>query len=235
MAAKSAALFASRQPVRVHHELSGLRRRFMESNMRLPILLAASVLTAASVTVLPYHAFADACSGHELLSAPRPETSCQNLASQIFISPDKKTHASVLPADVSLYATPDLESRVVIRSSAGDTLTSQDYSSPRGTNGYYVFSAQWSPDSQFFVFSLVSSGGHSPWSFPIKVNDLEKNLFADVSEMIGGSPTVSGIFRFSGPHILVASTWKQPGDMDHKVPVSVDLEAAFAKLKPSAN
>ena len=174
MAAKSAALFASRQPVRVHHELSGLRRRFMESNMRLPMLLAASVLTAASVTVLPYHAFADACSGHELLSAPRPETSCQSFAAQIFISPDKKTHASVLPADVSLYATPDLESRVVIRSSAGDTLTSQDYSSPRGTNGYYVFSAQWSPDSQFFVFSLVSSGGHSPWSFPIKVYDLEK-------------------------------------------------------------
>ena len=235
MAAKSAALFESWQPVRVHHELSGLRRRFMESNMRLPMLLAASVLTTATVITLPYHAFADACSGQELLSAPRPETSCQSFAAQIFISPDKKTHASVLPADVSLYATPDMESRVVIRSTAGDTLTSQDYSSPRGTNGYYVFSAQWSPDSQFFVFSLVSSGGHSPWSFPIKVYDLKKNLFADVSEMIGGSPTVSGVFRFAGPHTLIASTWKQPGDMDHKVPVSVDLEAAFANLKPSAN
>src|SRR5262249_23644314 len=61
-----------------------------------------------------------------------------------------------------LYATPDMESRVVIRASNSDTLTSKDYSSPRGANGYYVVNAKWSPDSQFFVYSMSSSGGHSP-------------------------------------------------------------------------
>jgi hypothetical protein len=196
-------------------------------------MLPISILLAAAATLLPLEALADAqCSGHELLTTPRPEASCQEVIPQIFVSPDKATHALVLPADVSLYATPDMESRVVIRTSAGDTLTSQDHSSPRGGNGYYVYKAQWSPDSQFFVYSMVSSGGHSPWSFPIMVYSRKKNLFANVSDMINGAPTVSGEFQFSGPHTLTASTWKQPGDLDHKVPVSVDLEQAVEKLGP---
>jgi hypothetical protein len=126
-----------------------------------------------------------------------------------------------------------MESRVVFRSSDGTTLTSQDYSSPRGANGYYVFHGQWSPDSQYFAFSMSSSGGHSPWSFPIKVYGVKKKLIANFSDMIGG-PTVSGQFQFSGPHTLVASTWRKPGAPDDAIPVSVDLEAAFAKLPAAA-
>jgi hypothetical protein len=52
--------------------------------------------------------------------------------------------------------------------------------------------------------------------------------------MINGNPTVSADFKFTGPHTLTATTWKQPGSPDDKVPITVDLEAAFAKLKPSA-
>ncbi len=199
---------------------------------RKPVI--ATFLALAAAALMPRSGLAAAqCGGHELLATPRPETSCENVKAEIFVSPNKATHAVALPADVSLFATPDMESRLVLRSSAGVTLTSQDYSSPRGTNGFYVVHAQWSPDSQFFVFSLSSSGGHSPWSFPIKVYGVEQNRIADFSAMIGGNPTVSGDFGFSGPHTLVASTWKQPGSPEQKVPISVDLEAAFAKLPPS--
>jgi hypothetical protein len=66
--------------------------------------------------------------------------------------------AVVYPVDISLNATSDMESRVVIRTSKGDTLTSKDYASPRGFNGYYVVNAKWSPDSKFFVYSMSSSG-----------------------------------------------------------------------------
>jgi hypothetical protein len=173
------------------------------------------------------------CTGHQLLPRPRPESSCQNIVAQIYPSPDLTLRASVLPADVSLHATPDMESRVVIRTAGGDTLTSKDYSSPRGTNGYYAYRAQWSPDSQFFVFSLSSSGGHSPWSYPIMVYGRQRNVFARFSDMIGGKPTLSGDFSFSGAHTVVATTWKQPGDLDDKVTVAVDLEEAFGKLPPS--
>jgi hypothetical protein len=135
----------------------------------------------------------------------------------------------------SLYATPDMESRVVIRSSNSDTLISKDYSSPRGANGYYVVNAKWSPDSQFFVYSMSSSGGHSPWSFPMMVYSRQKSRIAGFSDMIHGGPTVSADFHFAGPHTLIASTWKQPGSLDDKIAVTVDLEEAFAKLAPSSD
>ena len=201
-----------------------------------PGLPSLAALAAAVMTLLPADGLAQVpCSGHKLLPKPRPEASCLNVAPRIYASPDQALRALVLAVDVSLYATPDMESRVVIRNSKGDTLTSKDYSSPRGSNGYYVLSAKWSPDSQFFVFSLTSSGGHSPWSFPIMVYGRQKNVFAKFSDMIDGRPTLSGDFSFSGPHTVAAATWKQAGALDDKVTVTVDLEEAFRKLPPSSD
>lgn len=173
------------------------------------------------------------CEGHNLLSTPRPETSCQTILAKVFPSPDSKTRATVLPADISLNATPDMESRVVIRAADDNTLNSVDHSSPRGMNGYYVDRAQWSPDSQFFVYNLVSSGGHSPWQHPIMVYSVQHNRFASFGDLIGGGPVLSVTFQFEGAHVLTASTWKREGAPDDPVPVSVDLAAAFNKLKPN--
>jgi len=191
-----------------------------------------SVLAVAAAALLPWQAHAEVpCTGHQVLQKPRPETSCQTVTPEIFISPDKAMHASVLPVDVSLYTTPDMESRVVIRSSEGDTLTSEDYSSPRGMNGHYVYSAKWSPDSQFFVYSLTSSGGHQPWSFPIMVYSRKRNVIAKLSDMIDDRPTLSGDFGFSGPYAVIVRTWKEQGAIDQPVSITVGLEKAFAKLK----
>jgi hypothetical protein len=206
--------------------------------MRYRTLLSMCGLLAiqgmASATLAPAAARDDAvCSGHELLSTPRPESSCTDVKPQPYLSPDGALRALIFPVDVSLYATPDMESRVVIRNNKGDTLSSKDYSSSRGANGYYVVNAKWSPDSQFFVYSMSSSGGHSPWSFPIMVYGRKKNAFAKFSDMIHGNPTVSADFNFTGPHTLTASTWKQPGAIEQKVPVTVDLEEAFGKLPAS--
>jgi hypothetical protein len=193
-----------------------------------------SIIAPAVLLLLPGPAAAEnQCEGHNLLSAPRAEGSCQTVKAKVYPSPDGKLRAIVIPAEVSLDATPDMESRVVIRSSAGTTLNSADYSSPRGANGYYVDHVQWSPDSEFFAFNLVSSGGHSPWSHPTKIFGVQKNEFADLSEMIGGAPIVSDKFSFSAAHVLNASTWKKQGAIDDPVPVSVDLADGFAKLKPN--
>jgi len=190
---------------------------------------ALPLLAAAVVTSHP--ASADApCSGHLLLPQPRQQGSCQDVKPRTFISPDKKTIASVFAADKSLNTTLDMESNVAIRSTTGAALASKDYSSSGGANGYYVADAKWSPDSQFFAYSMMSSGGHSPWSFPIWVYSMKKNQFASFSDMINGSPTISGMFTIAKPHALHASTWKKPGDLNDKVPVSVDLETAFDRL-----
>jgi hypothetical protein len=208
----------------------------MDCGARSLKVLATMILAAAAAAPLSVTARADdQCSGHQLLSTPRQEQSCQIVVPQVFDSPDGKIHALVYPDDISLYATPDMESRVVFRTSTGDTLTSQDLSSARGTDGYYVAFAQWSPDSQYFVFSMMSSGGHSPWSFPIKVYSVAKNQIANFSDMIGGGPTIAQQFQFSGPHTVVADTWKEAGDLTDQVPVSVDLDAAFAKLPAPPN
>ncbi len=204
--------------------------------LRVMRFLCLSILAASPMAVLPAGALAEVrCSGHELLAERRPEGSCQRAVPEIFVSPDRAMHALVFPVDVSLDATPDMESRVVIRSRTGDTVTSKDYSSPRGANGYYVYSAKWSPDSQYFVYSMTSSGGHSPWSFPIMVYDRKSSQIAKFSDMINGKPSLSGEFSFSGPHTVTATTWRQPGSLDDKVPVTVDLEEAFGKLAQSSN
>jgi hypothetical protein len=164
----------------------------MRRAMTLLTTTLVSTLAGSIAISLPGAGLADEpCSGHKLLSKPRPAASCQNAAPEIYPSPDKTLIATVLAVDVSLYATPDMESRVVIRNAAGDTVTSKDYASPRGTNGYYVYRAQWSPDSQFFVFSLTSSGGHSPWSYPIMVFCRQKKLIAKFSDVIDGCLEIS--------------------------------------------
>jgi hypothetical protein len=183
---------------------------------------------------LPAYGYAAVpCTGHKLLPKPRSEASCLTVVQQIYATPDKALRAVVIPADISLYATPDMESRVVIRSSKGDTLSSKDYSSPRGTNGYHVDTLSWSPDSQFLVFSMMSSGGHSPWSFPTMVYSRQRNRFAGFSDMIGGRPTLSGNFLISAPHTVVATTWQRSGAIDDRVTVRVDLEQAFERLPHS--
>jgi hypothetical protein len=208
----------------------------MRAETPLSRLLLLSILSMSAATLPPASALAElACSGHKLLRNPRPESSCSNVKPAIYASPDGALRALVFPVDVSLYATPDMESRIVIRTAKGDTLTSKEYSSPRGTNGYYVVDAKWSPDSQFFVYSMASSGGHSPWSFPMMVYSRQKNRIAGVSDMIDGKPTLSADFHFAGPHTLVATTWKQQGSLDDKVPVTIDLEDAFAKLAPASD
>jgi hypothetical protein len=177
---------------------------------------------------------AEACAGHQYLDNPRSPTSCLAPASEVYHSPDKSLIAIVLPVDVSLYTTPDMESRVVIYESTGKTIISKDFSSPRGENGYYVYRAQWSPDSQFFVFSLTSSGGHGPWWYPMWVYSRQQKRFVDFSDMIGGKPTLVGDFSFSGLHTVHASTWKKQGELD-PVPITVDLAQALTKLPPSSD
>ena len=105
----------------------------MHGETPLPILLSLSILSiSAAATLPPASAVAElACSGHQLLRNPRPQSSCSNVKPAIYASPDGALRVLVFPVDVSLYATPDMESRIVIRTAKGDTLTSKDYSSKR--------------------------------------------------------------------------------------------------------
>ena len=60
------------------------------------------------------------------------------------------------------------ESEVRVQAASGEVLARRNYRSEDGEHGFGVARAQWTPDSQFFVFSLSSSGGHQPWHTPVQ-------------------------------------------------------------------
>jgi hypothetical protein len=204
--------------------------KMMPIRFTTPFILVIAAMVFAQLSSAQAQA-ADPCSGHQLLPTPRAEESCLTLRPQVHPSPDKALRAVIFPVGMDLHASPDIESRVVIRGPDAKLVTSKDFSSPRGANGYYVVRAKWSPDSQFFVFSVSSSGGHSPWSFPTWVFSRQKEAIVSFSDMIGGKPTLSDEFNFSGPHHLTAATREKEGS-DKQVPVVVDLEAAIKKIAP---
>ena len=202
---------------------------------RRPIILSVFsgfglLLLAFGSSVIVTDAAARAiCRGHQLLPVARPAGSCQSSRPTAYRSPDGKLTALVYPADRSLHATPDMESRVEIRRSGSRTIASKDYSSPRGANGYYVAQAEWTADAQYFVYSLSSSGGHSPWQSPIELYARQKNAFVRFSDLIGGNPTLAGRFRLTGQHTVIATTW-QNNSADTKLRIEINLKDAIAKL-----
>jgi hypothetical protein len=81
-------------------------------------------------------------------------------------SPDKSIVAIVFP--VGKPGAASYESRVELWSKSGRLLAQRDYSSADGQHGYSVGKTAWTPDSNFFVYALSSSGGHQPWHSPVE-------------------------------------------------------------------
>jgi hypothetical protein len=91
------------------------------------------------------------CGAQKSINSPQIEN---------FISPD-----GTMTAVVRSTKAPEAskESRIEVRSKQGRTLASRSYMSEDGEHGQGVIKAAWTPDSQFFVYSLESSGGHQAW------------------------------------------------------------------------
>jgi hypothetical protein len=81
-----------------------------------------------------------------------------------YVSPDGALTAIIRSRKVP-EATPESKLRVV--SPTGNTLARKSYLSEDGEHGFGVVKAEWTPDSQFFVYSLESSGGHQSWHSPV--------------------------------------------------------------------
>jgi hypothetical protein len=101
------------------------------------------------------------------LSALFPQVICGGQKTERFISPDGSMVALVIHVGKE-PGFESYESRVEFRNKDGKILCTKNYSSEDSQHGYGVAKAAWTPDSQFFVYSLRSSGGHSPWHTPIQ-------------------------------------------------------------------
>jgi hypothetical protein len=56
---------------------------------------------------------------------------------------------------------------------------------------------EWSPDSQFFIFSTASSGGHSPWHWQTYFYDRKRKTFEEVDDFTG--PIIKRDFKLTAP------------------------------------
>ena len=99
-----------------------------------------------------------------------------------------QTHLSPtggLQAVVSNVGPTGSESRIEIRSSNRRLLRYLDLRSPDGEHGFLVSRAAWTDDGRYFVFSVVSSGGHQPWHLPTYVYSRRDNRVYSLEAYVG--------------------------------------------------
>lgn len=142
-------------------------------------------------------------------------------------APDGGAYAVVVPVSKEAGRS-EYESRIEFHSSDGKISCAVEYSSDDSEHGFGVVKAEWTPDSQYFVFSLTSSGGHQAWHAPTqflsrkdgKVRTLDDYFATGISE---------ADFRLVAPNTI--ETEVEDGN---PVPVSIKL-AALPPVRSSRN
>ncbi len=111
---------------------------------------------------------------------------------------------AVIASTKTLEAT--AESRVELRTKAGKLLAKRDYSSDDGEHGYGVTKAAWTPDSQFFVYSLESSGGHSAWHSPVQFFSRKQGKIVSLDDILKDA-VMDPEFTISAPDRVTVELW----------------------------
>lgn len=111
------------------------------------------------------------------------------------------------------------ESRIEIRSRDGVISCALDYSSGDGEHGFGVVRAEWTPDSQYFVFSLTSSGGHQSWHAPTQFLNRTDGTVRSLDDYFAAAGVSKADFYLIAPNTVKTEVWKE----DKGVPVSVRL------------
>ena len=126
------------------------------------------------------------------------------------ISPDQKLVSVIVPLGRDLKSKhieedSEYECRIDIYDSKNHRIWSKDFSSTDQDHGRGVAFESWSPDSNFFVFSTVSSGGHHPWQYFTYVFNRQNNAIICLDDLIG--PVVQSKFSFSSPDVISLTVW----------------------------
>lgn len=152
--------------------------------------LVAAVLAAASAAAAP-------CAPDKLIK-----------------SPDGRQSARIAPADAKVSCD---ESRVEIRA-GGAVIAAKGFGSSDGEKGYGVRTAQWTPDSRFFVFDLESSGGHQPLFSPIYVFDAQARTLEPLKVAANLIPSA---FKLQSGDRLALTVWDVSKQASRSVEVAL--------------
>jgi hypothetical protein len=111
---------------------------------------------------------------------------------KLYLSPDRVLKAVVWTGKTG-------ESRVEIQTTSERVLLVRDETSSDGAHGQGVVHAAWTTDSQFFVVSTESSGGHQPWARPIWVYSRANNQILELGKL--GATAVAD-FALKPPDVI---------------------------------
>jgi len=126
----------------------------------------------------------------------------------------------------------EYESRIEFQSNDGKIACSLDYSSADSEHGFGVVKAEWTPDSQYFVFSLTSSGGHQAWHAPTQFLSRKDKTVRTLDDYFFEAGISKADFQLIAPNTVKTEVWE-----GKSVLVSVKLAAlpplrSWRKSKP---
>jgi hypothetical protein len=116
-------------------------------------------------------------------------------------APDGAASVTVLPAKKRSDAG-TREDRIEFYGTDGKLLCALDYSSEDGEHGFGVVKAGWTPDSQYFVYSLTSSGGHQPWHAPTPFYSRASGRVRELDDFFDAAGIASADFKLIAPNTV---------------------------------
>lgn len=97
-----------------------------------------------------------------------------------------------------------LESKLEFYSPDNKLLCALDYSSEDHEHGFGVVKAAWTPDNDYFVFSLTSSGGHQAWHAPTLFYSARDHEIRSLDNYVAGAIGISKAdFTLRPPNTVV--------------------------------
>src|SRR5208282_3641351 len=102
----------------------------------------------------------------------------------------------------------EYESRIEFKSSDGKIACAVDYSSEDNEHGFWVVKAEWTPDSQYFVFSMTSSGGHQSWHAPTQFLSRKDGTIRSLDDYFLAAGISKADFELIAPNTVKTEVWK---------------------------
>jgi hypothetical protein len=99
------------------------------------------------------------------------------------------------------------ESRIQITTKDARVLAERNYGSEDGKHGYGITRAAWTPDSQFFVYKLESSGGQEPWHSPVHFFSRRDNKIVELDPVLKDAVSNTQQFLVSPPDRVTVDLW----------------------------
>jgi len=152
-----------------------------------------------------------------VMTAETAELATQEKKQRQYTAPDGGVRVVVVPVSKEAGRS-EYESRIEFKSSEGKIACALDYSSEDNEHGFGVVKAEWTPDSQYFVFSMTSSGGHQPWHAPTRFLSRQDGTVRSLDDYFAAAGISKNDFRLVAPNTVETEVWK-----DKSVPVSVKL------------